>query len=86
LFNLSSQDYVSGVQNGSIAGTEGITFHSGDGAHDTDMDISSTLANLNLQLGRLHLGVWRGDCCFEVATRGGKGERIPEKPLAPFGK
>ena len=25
-----------GVQNGSIAGTEGITFHSGDGAHDTD--------------------------------------------------
>lgn len=49
-----TQDYVSGVQNGSIAGTEGITFHSGDGAHDTDMDISSTLANLNLQLGRLY--------------------------------
>jgi len=47
------QDYVFGVQNGSIAGTEGITFHSGDGFHDTDMDITSTLRNLNLQLGRL---------------------------------
>eukprot|EP00438_Fugacium_kawagutii_P032435 Skav209376 [mRNA] locus=scaffold64:111103:122833:+ [translate_table: standard] len=56
-----TQDYVFGVQNGSIAGTEGITFHSGDGSHDTDMDITSTLANLNLQLGRLyyHSG---GDC------------------------
>lgn len=55
IFLIFSKDYVTGVQNGSIAGTEGITFHSGDGAHDTDMDITSTLANLNLQLGRLYL-------------------------------
>ena len=53
---IAFQDYVLGVQNGSIAGTEGITFHAGDGSHDTDMDITSTLANLNLQLGRLPLG------------------------------
>jgi len=61
------QDYVLGVQNGSIAGTEGITFHSGDGAHDTDMDVTSTLRNLNLQLSRLfyHSG---GDCRGENIT------------------
>eukprot|EP00913_Durusdinium_trenchii_P007506 g7055.t1 len=54
-------DYVFGVQNGSIAGLEGITFHKGDGSHDTEMDITSTLANLNLQLSRLfyHSG---GEC------------------------
>lgn len=54
LIAAAPQDYVLGVQNGSIAGTEGITFHAGDGSHDTDMDITSTLANLNLQLGRLY--------------------------------
>jgi len=47
-------DYVSGVQNGSIAGIEGVTFHAGDGSHDTDMDITSTLENLNQQLMRLY--------------------------------
>ena len=57
-----------GVQNGSIAGTEGITFHAGDGSHDTDMDITSTLANLNLQLGRLPLGPKREP----VGIRGAK--------------
>eukprot|EP00930_Biecheleria_cincta_P038907 TRINITY_DN26756_c0_g3_i1.p1 TRINITY_DN26756_c0_g3~~TRINITY_DN26756_c0_g3_i1.p1 ORF type:complete len:2437 (+),score=322.57 TRINITY_DN26756_c0_g3_i1:864-7313(+) len=51
---VGERDFVHGVQNGPIAGISGVTFHSGDGSYDTDMDITSTLENLNAQLQRLH--------------------------------
>lgn len=47
-------DYILGVQNGSVAGIEGITFYTGDGSKDPKMDISSTLNHLNVQLHRLY--------------------------------
>mmetsp|Transcript_130251 Transcript_130251/g.337828 ORF Transcript_130251/g.337828 Transcript_130251/m.337828 type:complete len:189 (-) Transcript_130251:7-573(-) len=50
----SDRDYAWGVQNGSIAGTEGLTFYAGDGSKDPRMEISSTLNHLNVQLRRLY--------------------------------
>jgi hypothetical protein len=47
-------DYELGVQNGSIAGTEGLTFHAGDGLRDTFFNVTSTLDHLNEQLYRLY--------------------------------
>jgi hypothetical protein len=47
-------DYELGVQNGSIAGTEGLTFHAGDGLRDTFINVTSTLDHLNGQLWRLY--------------------------------
>jgi len=47
-------DYVLGVQSGSIAGAEGLTFHVGDGYKDPLLDITSTLDHLNGQLHRLY--------------------------------
>jgi hypothetical protein len=47
-------DYVYGKVNGSIAGTEGLTFHTGDGYKDPVMNVTSTLDNLNGQLHRLY--------------------------------
>ncbi|CAE8581374.1 unnamed protein product, partial [Polarella glacialis] len=54
LLMIGEQDYVRGVQRGSIAGIEGLTFHEGDGSHDTAFDVTSTLENLNQQLRRLY--------------------------------
>ena len=52
---------AAGVQNGSIAGTEGITFHSGDGAQDTD--------------GALRLtGILPGSLPRDICRVGGEGE------------
>jgi len=47
-------DYVLGIQNGSIAGAEGLTFHRGDGYKDAHLDVTSTLDHLNGQLHRLY--------------------------------
>lgn len=49
-----ANDYVLGVESGSIAGAEGLTFHSGDGHRDAFINITSTLDNLNGQLHRLY--------------------------------
>jgi len=47
-------DYILGEVNGSIAGTEGLTFHKGDGYKDEMMNVTSTLDHLNGQLHRLY--------------------------------
>mmetsp|Transcript_76189 Transcript_76189/g.240929 ORF Transcript_76189/g.240929 Transcript_76189/m.240929 type:complete len:247 (-) Transcript_76189:95-835(-) len=46
-------DYKLGKQGGSIAGTEGMTFHEGDGTQDPVLDVTSTLDHLNGELHRL---------------------------------
>uniref|UniRef100_A0A7S1WKB6 Uncharacterized protein n=1 Tax=Alexandrium catenella TaxID=2925 RepID=A0A7S1WKB6_ALECA len=46
-------DYTWGKEYGSIAGTEGMTFHEGDGTEDPVLDVTSTLHHLNGQLLRL---------------------------------
>jgi len=47
-------DYVYGEQHGSIAGSEGLTFHNGDGYKDAFLNVTSTVDHLNGQLHRLY--------------------------------
>eukprot|EP00927_Polykrikos_kofoidii_P076636 TRINITY_DN73700_c0_g1_i1.p1 TRINITY_DN73700_c0_g1~~TRINITY_DN73700_c0_g1_i1.p1 ORF type:complete len:1021 (+),score=129.48 TRINITY_DN73700_c0_g1_i1:191-3064(+) len=52
-FINNAVDYVLGVQSGSIAGSDGLTFHEGDGYRDVAIDVTSTIDHLNGQLHRL---------------------------------
>jgi hypothetical protein len=61
LLMAQERDYVRGVQRGSIAAFEGLTFLVGDGRNDNVFEVISTMDDLNEQLNRLyyHSG---GDC------------------------
>jgi hypothetical protein len=50
----NDRDYVYGVQHGSIAGSEGLTFHNGAGYKVPLINVTSTLDHLNAQLHRLY--------------------------------
>lgn len=62
----ASDDYVLGVQNGSIASLEGLTFHAGDGLRDASFEVTSTLDNLN---GHLHRLYHHSQHCRETTVR-----------------
>mmetsp|Transcript_54156 Transcript_54156/g.128937 ORF Transcript_54156/g.128937 Transcript_54156/m.128937 type:complete len:994 (-) Transcript_54156:152-3133(-) len=52
--HYSDYDFVNGVQSGSTAGVEGLTFNFGDGFEDRHINITSTTKHLNWQLRRLY--------------------------------